>query len=318
MFHVRISYPTVLGFLFILPPLANAEEIEFREFVSKERNYAIDLPGTPKEKITKSENYDRQEILMATGRVAYSVICVETKHGWNAEGPQETIKGFRSGLHRGPDVKIRDDEETSLGKEKVPGRAYLVVKSDALDTYVREQMFLHGKRLYVLSAACEFDEDRLDSEPVTRFFSSFRLLSAGASSAADAPQDDEVTREMSKLQGAWVLVSREVGGKKYAVDETTHELTFASGKLTFKTKNGSESSQPKLDPTQKPKAIEYDKLVDFENTQTVFGIYLLEGNTLTLCFNHRNETRPTEFSSLLKVKGTPESPLELMVFKRKP
>ena len=55
----------------------------------------------------------------------------------------------------------------------------------------------------------------------------------------------------------------------------------------------------KIDPTKKPKTID---LVDAKekNGKTAPGIYKLEGDELTLCWNATDSDRPTEFTKVRK------------------
>jgi len=66
-----------------------------------------------------------------------------------------------------------------------------------------------------------------------------------------------------------------------------------------------------IDPEQDPPQITYETRRKDDSLVEVFGIYMLEGDTLTVCYSDRDERRPTDFES------TPESHRYLVVFERK-
>jgi uncharacterized protein (TIGR03067 family) len=117
-------------------------------------------------------------------------------------------------------------------------------------------------------------------------WSAVGLLSAHA---ADTKKDEE------KILGSWTIVSFEESGKKAAdaaIQDT--KVTFtADGKITVKRGEQVEEFTYKLDPTQKIK--------EFNGTnsqgKTINGIYKLEGDSLTVCFDRAGGGRPSEFAS---------------------
>ena len=120
------------------------------------------------------------------------------------------------------------------------------------------------------------------------------LFLVGADATADA-----VKKELSLLNGEWTMVSGERDGqplpesfvqsaKRVARDgETTvtfGEMVFMKAKMT-------------VDPSKKPKAIDYDVLDGSAKGKKVLGIYEFDGDTVKFCFAGPDKDRPSEFQS---------------------
>jgi uncharacterized protein (TIGR03067 family) len=127
------------------------------------------------------------------------------------------------------------------------------------------------------------------------FFSLFAvLLLEGVVDAQDTAK-----KEMALLDGAWSMVSGEANGfsmpkdtvssgKRVAKDgETT--ITFG-GQVYFKAKIS-------IDPTKKPRAIDYAMTEGPTKGMTHLGIYELEGDVVKFCFAAPGKDRPTEFTA---------------------
>ena len=118
---------------------------------------------------------------------------------------------------------------------------------------------------------------------------------------------DEAAKDEEKILGTWAVVSGEEGGQK-APEERIKEgkLIFAAdGKLTAKLGEREQEFTYQLDPAKKPK--EFSVMDD--KGRTMLGIYKLDGDTLTVCYD-RTGHRPAEFDS---PEGTR---IVLEVFKR--
>ncbi len=115
--------------------------------------------------------------------------------------------------------------------------------------------------------------------------------------AAAGARDDK--KEMAKLEGEWTMVSGEASGmsmpremvktgKRVARDgETT--ISFG-GRLYFKAKF-------RIDPSKKPKTIDYTMTEGPTKGKTHLGIYKLDGDTVTFCFAAPDKERPTDFTA---------------------
>jgi uncharacterized protein (TIGR03067 family) len=122
------------------------------------------------------------------------------------------------------------------------------------------------------------------------------LLSAVAQDKADPAKNDQ---EM--LQGTWNFVSVEQDGSKQPRrkrGEDIQTITFKGDK--FEVKRGSKVIQAgtqRLDPSKNPKTIDAN-VTEGEGKGTIQpGIYELQGDTLTACFDPQGKKRPTEFKT---------------------
>jgi uncharacterized protein (TIGR03067 family) len=120
------------------------------------------------------------------------------------------------------------------------------------------------------------------------------LALVGADGAEDA-----VKKEMILLDGEWSMESGEANGfslpkesvksgKRVAKDgETTISI---GGQVYLKAKFT-------IDPTKKPKAIDYAMTEGPTKGKTHLGIYELDGDTVKFCFAAPGKDRPTEFTA---------------------
>jgi uncharacterized protein (TIGR03067 family) len=130
-------------------------------------------------------------------------------------------------------------------------------------------------------------------------------LAVGLTLAADAP-----ARAQDKLDGTWVVVSAERGGKPHDAIKDD-KVIFAGNKMTIKGKGKDQKLTIKVDASKKPKTVDFspEDMAD----KTAKGIYVLEGDELKVCMAPPDQERPKEFatkegSQLMLVKLKREKP----------
>ena len=125
------------------------------------------------------------------------------------------------------------------------------------------------------------------------------LLALAAVSPSWAEENQAVKKDLALLQGEWIMVSGSADGQPMPDqmrkqmrrickgDETT---TTMAGQLFFKAKIT-------LDPSKKPKTIDYDMTDGPTKGKKQLGIYQVEGDVFKSCFAKPNAERPTDFTS---------------------
>jgi uncharacterized protein (TIGR03067 family) len=125
------------------------------------------------------------------------------------------------------------------------------------------------------------------------------LLAAGLLVTAALARDDEGKKEKDKLNGTWSVVSIERDGKKREGDEVKgFKLVLQDGKYTLVTGDRSIEGTYKVNASRDPKAIDATRTSGKDKDQVLLGVYKLEDEKLSMCFNGPGkEDRPKEFSA---------------------
>ncbi len=117
-----------------------------------------------------------------------------------------------------------------------------------------------------------------------------------ASTAAFAQDKAAIKKDMEQLQGEWSMLMPDGSGKTISDskrvckgDETT--VTFG-GRLMMK-------ARFTVDPSKKPKTIDYEILDGEGKGKKRLGIYELDGDTVKFSFGPPGTERPTNFSTNL-------------------
>lgn len=110
--------------------------------------------------------------------------------------------------------------------------------------------------------------------------------------AAPAPQDQ--TKDQQAIQGTWVVESAERNGKPETDIKGEKLIFMKDGKAVMTTKGKEEKATYKIDPSKKPKTIEF---TPEREEKPALGIYELTGDSLKVCVMRPGGERPTDFSS---------------------
>jgi uncharacterized protein (TIGR03067 family) len=141
------------------------------------------------------------------------------------------------------------------------------------------------------------------------------LLAATASLclAADAPQD-AVKKDMEKLKGTWKITSFDRNGEKPIGDDQLEAVTTTIGADgSFKVEAGGQTvvaATIKIDPTKKPKAIDFTFTEGDLSGTKALGIYEVTDEGFKYCRAAADKPRPTDFSAK---EGSEQT---LVVYKR--
>ena len=111
---------------------------------------------------------------------------------------------------------------------------------------------------------------------------------------AQAPAD-----EVKKFEGTWTAKSGEDSGQPLPdADLKDFKLVIAGEQMTATVGGRTTKLSYKLDPSKKPATIDITPAEGADKDKVHYGIYLLEGETLKICFSDPpSKDRPTEFAT---------------------
>jgi uncharacterized protein (TIGR03067 family) len=123
-------------------------------------------------------------------------------------------------------------------------------------------------------------------------------LALGLLIAANSSGGDVAKKDLKKLEGTWGMVSGEAKGEKLSESAIKiAKLTIVGDKYSVKLGEDTIIGIQKLDPTQKPKAIDAMDTDGPNKGKTALGIYKLEKGEFTVCLAPPGMDRPTEFTT---------------------
>ncbi len=127
-------------------------------------------------------------------------------------------------------------------------------------------------------------------------------LLAGMSflAAANDAKQDAIKKDRKKYEGTWRVTSLEINGNKSS-EEDAKKITVvnkADGAWILQV-DGEKVTEgtSEIDPTQKPKTIDFMETEGDNKGKIVWGIYELGDDTRKLCYGGPGKDRPTEFSA---------------------
>jgi len=137
-------------------------------------------------------------------------------------------------------------------------------------------------------------------------------LVAVALMPAWAVENEAVKKDLALLQREWSMVSGSADGQSMPDEMRQQMKRVCRGDETTTTIAGQVYFEAKitLDPSKKPKTIDYEMTAGFTNGQKQLGIYEVDGDTFKSCFAKPGADRPTDFTS------RPDDGRTLSVWKR--
>jgi uncharacterized protein (TIGR03067 family) len=110
---------------------------------------------------------------------------------------------------------------------------------------------------------------------------------------------DATAQEMEKFQGTWRQIAHERDGVADPADEWGWQprVTFTGDTFVVTLADGSTAIKGnfRLDPTRKPKAVDWTDTFGPDAGKTFLAIYSLEGDRLVFCAADAGQERPVEF-----------------------
>jgi uncharacterized protein (TIGR03067 family) len=124
-------------------------------------------------------------------------------------------------------------------------------------------------------------------------------LAAITISSAWAANDQAVKKDLAQLQGEWSMVSGSADGQPMPDEMRKQMKRVCKGDETTTTMGGQMFIKAKItiDPSKKPKTIDYQMTDGVTKGKTQLGIYEVDGHTFKSCFGKPGAERPTDFTS---------------------
>jgi len=124
-------------------------------------------------------------------------------------------------------------------------------------------------------------------------------LICAAISVAAAENDPAIKKDMNQLQGEWSMVSGTADGQPMPDEMRKQMKRVCKGDEITVTSGGQLFLKAKIsiDPSKKPKTIDYEMIDGFTKGKKQLGIYELDGDTFKACFGAPGAERPTDFAS---------------------
>ena len=124
-------------------------------------------------------------------------------------------------------------------------------------------------------------------------------LTALLISSAWAEVSEAAKKDMAQLQGEWSMAGAGGGGQDLPSDMLKSSKRVCKGDETTVVVGGQLLMKAKftLDPSKKPKSIDYRVTGGPNSGKTQLGIYELDGDTVKFCFSTPGMDRPTDFTA---------------------
>jgi uncharacterized protein (TIGR03067 family) len=123
------------------------------------------------------------------------------------------------------------------------------------------------------------------------------VLAAMTVAPAWAEENEAIKKDLALLQGEWSMVSGSADGQPMPDEMRAQMKRVCKGDETTTTMAGRVYIKAKItiDPSKKPKTIDYEMTAGPTKGQKQLGIYEVEGDTFKSCFAKPGGERPTDF-----------------------
>lgn len=118
-------------------------------------------------------------------------------------------------------------------------------------------------------------------------------------SPAWAADNEGVKKDLAQLQGEWSMVSGSAEGQPMPDELRKQMKRVCKGDEATTTMGGQMFIKAKItiDPSKKPKTIDYQMTDGFTKGKRQLGIYEVDGDTFKSCFSKPGAARPADFTS---------------------
>ena len=125
------------------------------------------------------------------------------------------------------------------------------------------------------------------------------LIALAALSLAWAEENEAVKKDLALLQGEWSMVSGSADGQPLPEEMRKQMKRVCKGDETTTTMGGQVFMKAKIavDPSKKPRTIDYEMTEGFTKGKKQLGIYEVDGDTFKSCFGSPGAERPADFTT---------------------
>ncbi len=118
-------------------------------------------------------------------------------------------------------------------------------------------------------------------------------------SPARSAENEAVKKDLAQLEGSWLMVSASADGQPMPEETRKQMKRICKGDEATTTMAGQIFIKAKItiDPSKKPKTIDYQMTDGFTRGQKQLGIYEVEGDIFKSCFAKPGAERPADFTS---------------------
>lgn len=114
-----------------------------------------------------------------------------------------------------------------------------------------------------------------------------------------AAENQAIKKDLAALQGEWSMVSGSADGQQMPDEMRVQMKRVCKGDETTTTMGERVFLKAKItiDPSKKPKSIDYQMTDGATKGKTQLGIYEVDGDTFKACFSAPGDPRPTDFTT---------------------